>query len=133
MLVITTYKNIYRINYNIIKTYINKILSCYFIINTYRLTMSHINLYDDHKKLKKEYKALKAENLSNNYIISENIMPKSKIEDIVDVSSEILAKVLVDKQSPFLKSIIVFFTHDIILLKSLSDIQIWKGKETILS
>jgi len=25
-----------------------------FIINTYRLTMSHINLYDDHKKLKKD-------------------------------------------------------------------------------
>ena len=47
-----------------------------FIINTYRLTMSHINLYDDHKKLKKEYKALKAENLSNNFILSENIMLK---------------------------------------------------------
>ena len=34
-------------------------------------------------------------------------MLKSKIEDIVDVYLEILAKVLVDKQSPFLKSIIV--------------------------
>ena len=78
-----------------------------FIVNTYKLTMSHINLYDDHKKLKKDFKALKAENLSNNFIISENIMLKSKIEDIVDISSEILAKVLVDKQSPFLKSIIV--------------------------
>ena len=39
--------------------------------------------------------------------MSENIMLKSKINDIVDVSSEILAKVLIDKQSPFLKSIIV--------------------------
>jgi len=78
-----------------------------FIVNTYKLTMSHINLYDDHKKLKEDFKALKAENLSNNFIISENIMLKSKIEDIVDISSEILAKVLVDKQSPFLKSIIV--------------------------
>ena len=78
-----------------------------FIVNTYRLTMSHINLYSDHKKLKKEFKSLKAEYLSNKYIISENIMLKSKIQDIVDVSSEILAKVLVDKQSPFLKSIIV--------------------------
>ena len=69
--------------------------------------MSHINLYDDHKKLKKDFKALKAENLSNNFIISENIMLKSKIGDIVDISSEILAKVLVDKQSPFLRSIII--------------------------
>ena len=78
-----------------------------FIINTYRLTMSHINLYSDHKKLKENFKALKAENLTNNFIINENKMLKSKIEDIVDISSEILAKVLVDKQSPFLKSIIV--------------------------
>ena len=78
-----------------------------FIKNTYNLTISHINLYNDHKKLKKDYKDLKAEKLRNNFIISENIMLKSKIEDIVDVSSEILAKVLVDKQSPFLKSVIV--------------------------
>ena len=78
-----------------------------FIRNTYNLTISHINLYNDHKKLKKDYKDLKAEKLRNNFIISENIMLKSKIEDIVDISSEILAKVLVDKQSPFLKSVIV--------------------------
>ena len=78
-----------------------------FIKNTYNLTISHINLYNDHKKLKKDYKDLKAETLKNNFIKSENIMLKSKIEDIVDVSSEILAKVLVDKQSPFLKSVIV--------------------------
>ena len=78
-----------------------------FIVNTYRLTMSHINLYNDHKKLKKDFKVLKAKDLNNNFIRSENKMLKSKIEDIVDISTEILAKVLVDKQSPFLKSIIV--------------------------
>ena len=78
-----------------------------FIKNTYNLTISHINLYKDHKKLKKDYKDLKAETLRNNFIKSENIMLKSKIEDIVDVSYEILAKVLVDKQSPFLKSVVV--------------------------
>ena len=78
-----------------------------FIKNTYKLTVSHINLYNDHKKLKKDFKALQAENFNNNFIISENKMLKSKIEDIVDSSSEILDKVLVDKQSPFLKSVIV--------------------------
>ena len=78
-----------------------------FIKNTYNLTISHINLYNDHKKLKIDYKDLKAETLKNNFIKSENIMLKSKIEDIVDVSYEILAKVLVDKQSPFLKSVVV--------------------------
>ena len=78
-----------------------------FVKNTYNLTLSHLNLYNDHKKLKKDFDALQAESLTNDFIISENKILKSKIEDIVDVSSEILAKVLVDKQSPFLKSVIV--------------------------
>ena len=78
-----------------------------FVKNTYNLTLSHINLYNDHIKLKKDFNALQAESLNNDFIISENRILKSKIEDIVDVSSEILAKVLVDKQSPFLKSVIV--------------------------
>ena len=78
-----------------------------FIKNTYKLTLSHFNLYEEHKKLKKDFKDLQAENLNNSFIISENKILKSKIEDVVDTSSEILAKVLVDKQSPFLKSIIV--------------------------
>ena len=78
-----------------------------FIKNTYYLTLSHINLYNDHKKLRENFNSLQAESLKNNFIISENKLLKSKIEDIVDVSSEILAKVLVDKQSPFLKSVIV--------------------------
>ncbi len=78
-----------------------------FVKNTYNLTLSHINLYNDHKKLKKDFNTLQAESLNNDFIISENKILRSKIEDIVDVSSEILAKVLVDKQSPFLKSVIV--------------------------
>ncbi len=78
-----------------------------FIINTYKLTLSHINLYNDHKKLKIKFKALEAENFNNSFIISENKMLKKKIDDIVNPTSETLAKVLVDKQSPFLKSVIV--------------------------
>ena len=78
-----------------------------FVKNTYNLTLSHINLYNDHKKLKKDFNTLQAESFNNDFIISENRILRSKIEDIVDVSSEILAKVLVDKQSPFLKSVIV--------------------------
>ena len=78
-----------------------------FIKNTYNLTLSHINLYNDHKQLKKDFNTLQAESLNNDFIISENRILRSKIEDIVDVSSEILAKVLVDKQSPFLESVIV--------------------------
>ena len=78
-----------------------------FIKTTYKLTLNHINLYKEHKLLQESYKKLKAENLSNSFIISENKLLKSKIDDLKDVDSEILAKVLIDKQSPFLRSVIV--------------------------
>ena len=75
--------------------------------NAYKLSLEHINLYEDYKKLNLEYKKLKAENLNIEFIKSENKILKSKIEDIKDQKYEVLAKVIIDKQSPFLKSIIV--------------------------
>ena len=75
--------------------------------NAYKLSLEHINLYEDYKKLNLEYKKLKAENLNIEFIKSENKILKSKIEDIKDPKYEVLAKVIIDKQSPFLKSLIV--------------------------
>ena len=75
--------------------------------NAYKLSLEHINLYEDYKKLNLDYKKLKAENLNIEFIKSENKILKSKIEDIKDQNYEVLAKVIIDKQSPFLKSIIV--------------------------
>ena len=75
--------------------------------NAYKLSLEHINLYEDYKKLNLEYKKLKAENLNIEFIKSENKILKSKIEDIKDQKYEVLAKVIIDKQSPFLKSVIV--------------------------
>ena len=75
--------------------------------NAYKLSLEHINLYEDYKKLNLDYKKLKAENLNIEFIKSENKILKSKIEDIKDQKYEVLAKVIIDKQSPFLKSIIV--------------------------
>ena len=75
--------------------------------NAYKLSLEHINLYEDYKKLNLEYKKLKAENLNIEFIKSENKILKSKIEDIKDQNYEVLAKVIIDKQSPFLKSVIV--------------------------
>ena len=75
--------------------------------NAYKLSLEHINLYDEYKKLNLEYKKLKAEKLNIEFIKSENKILKSKIEDIKDQNYEVLAKVIIDKQSPFLKSIIV--------------------------
>ena len=75
--------------------------------NAYKLSLEHINLYDEYKKLNLEYKKLKAEKLNIEFIKSENKILKSKIEDIKDQKYEVLAKVIIDKQSPFLKSVIV--------------------------
>ena len=75
--------------------------------NAYKISLEHINLYDEYKKLNLEYKKLKAEKLNIEFIKSENKILKSKIEDIKDQNYEVLAKVIIDKQSPFLKSIIV--------------------------
>ena len=75
--------------------------------NAYKLSLEHINLYEDYKKLNLDYKKLKAENLNIEFIKSENKILKSKIEDIKDQNYEVLAKVIIDKQSPFLKSLIV--------------------------
>ena len=75
--------------------------------NAYKLSLEHINLYENYKKLNLEYKKLKAENLNIEFIKSENKILKSKIEDIKDQKYEVLAKVIIDKQSPFLKSVIV--------------------------
>jgi len=75
--------------------------------NAYKLSLEHINLYEDYKKLNLDYKKLKAENLNIEFIKSENKILKSKIEDIKDQKYEVLAKVIIDKQSPFLKSLIV--------------------------
>ena len=75
--------------------------------NAYKLSLEHINLYEDYKKLNLDYKKLKAENLNIEFIKSENKILKSKIEDIKDQKYEVLAKVIIDKQSPFLKSVIV--------------------------
>ena len=75
--------------------------------NAYKLSLEHINLYEDYKKLNLDYKKLKAENLNIEFIKSENKILKSKIEDIKDQKYEVLARVIIDKQSPFLKSLIV--------------------------
>jgi len=75
--------------------------------NAYKISLEHINLYEEYKQLNLEYKKLKAENLNIEFIKSENKILKSKIEDIKDQKYEVLAKVIIDKQSPFLKSVIV--------------------------
>ena len=78
-----------------------------FIKNTFRITKNHFFIYGENKKLKNDIKILESKILETEFLLSENTRLKKIINEIDYASNEILAKVIVDKQSPFLKSIII--------------------------
>jgi len=77
------------------------------IKDNYILVQNHLNLYKENEKNKSELKSLRAKDLLNEFIISENKRLKNVFDDYQVKSDTIFAKVLSDKGSPFLKSIIV--------------------------
>ena len=66
----------------------------------------HINLFENYKDIKLELENLKQEKITNNFLKSENEKLRNLINENIN-SDEILAKVLIDRESPFLKSIIL--------------------------
>ena len=78
-----------------------------FVIGSYQTIRDHFYLYSTYENLKKDYESLKATKLNTDFLKSENEALKSKINDVSTQSSELLAKVIIDKKSPFLRSIIV--------------------------
>ena len=66
----------------------------------------HINLYENYKKNKLELKILKQKKLSNSFLILENKKLRKLINESNN-SEEVLSKVLIDKESPYLKSIVL--------------------------
>ena len=75
--------------------------------NTYILVQDHLNLYEENKNNKSELKELRSKDLLNEFIISENKRLKSIVDDYLLSTNEIIAKILIDKQSPFLRSLVV--------------------------
>tara|TARA_A100001015_G_scaffold29148_1_gene32454 strand:- start:3201 stop:4049 length:849 start_codon:yes stop_codon:yes gene_type:complete len=67
---------------------------------------THFNLFEIHQKTKMELEILKQKQLTNNFLKLENNKLRNLINENI-TSNEILAKVLIDKESPFLKSIIL--------------------------
>ena len=78
-----------------------------FVIKSYQTIRNHFYLYSNYENLKKDYENLKATKLNSDFLKSENEALKSKINDVSAQSSEILAKVIIDKKSPYLRSIII--------------------------
>jgi len=69
--------------------------------------INHYNTYNDYLKVKEELKSLKSKKYEIEFLKSENDRLKKTIDEYIYNSEELVAKVLIDKKSPFLKSIIV--------------------------
>ena len=78
-----------------------------YIKNVARKIGSHFNLYENYLNIKSEIEKIKSEKILNEFIVAENIRLKKAIDDHYIKSEGVIGKVLIDKQSPFLKSIII--------------------------
>ena len=78
-----------------------------FVKNSYLATINHFNVYEENKILKEQLDLELSKNFNFEYIIEENKRLKSTIEEVSGEGSEIIGKVLVDKKSSFLRSVIV--------------------------
>jgi len=68
---------------------------------------NHLNLYNDHDQLKEKYKSLRGKELDNEYLKFENERLRKLIDEYIINTDELVAKVLLDKESPFLRSVIL--------------------------
>ena len=77
------------------------------IRNSFIEITDYATFFNDYKKNRKELSQLKSKNISSQIIQFENDELKELINDYVSSSNKILAKIIVDHDSPFLKSIII--------------------------
>ena len=78
-----------------------------FVINSFVKIVEYSNFYAEYKLNKSELTNFKSKEVLNEIIISENKELKNLIEDFTLTTNKILAKVIVDHDSPFLKTIII--------------------------
>jgi rod shape-determining protein MreC len=78
-----------------------------YISYSFHAIEEHIDLYKDYNLTKEELKKIKSEKYNVNFLEAENKRLKKVLEDISSSSEAIIAKVIIDKQSPFLRSIII--------------------------
>ena len=78
-----------------------------FIKDTFIEVSDYTTFFNDYKKKRLELSKLKSNFVSSKIIQNENRELKELINDYVSTSDKILAKIIVDHESPFLKSIII--------------------------
>ena len=78
-----------------------------FIFKTYSNIESHFNIYKKYKDVKAELKEIKAQKSIDTFVIAENKKLKKLVNNYFIDSNVVMAKVLIDKKSPFLRSVII--------------------------
>ena len=78
-----------------------------FLVSSFLNVKEYSNFYVAFKNNQKELEKLKSNVVLNEIIVSENKELKNLIEDYTLTTNKILAKVIVDHKSPFLKTIVI--------------------------
>ena len=78
-----------------------------FIANSFTNVSDHFSHYKKYQKIDTELNELKSKDLSRKIITLENNKLKKLIDDYFITDNEIFAKVLIDKNSPFLRSVVL--------------------------
>tara|TARA_B100000029_G_C17464339_1_gene919694 strand:+ start:192 stop:1034 length:843 start_codon:yes stop_codon:yes gene_type:complete len=78
-----------------------------YISYSYNAVQNHLNIYKDYSSIEKELEKLKTQKYQAKFLESENKRLKKVLDDINYSSKSRIAKILIDKQSPFLKSVVV--------------------------
>jgi len=78
-----------------------------FLKKTFIGISEYSSFYNDYRNNREELNDLKSKDISNEIIKFENQELKELINDYVSSSDKILAKIIVDHQSPYLRSIII--------------------------
>ena len=114
ILVVLGKYNFFAINY--LKIIINEVVyrSSYiasvpekYAAQSYNVIRNHFVLYEDYNIIKKKLEKIESQKYDIDFLIAENQKLKKTLEDVSYVSNEQLAKVLIDRESPFLRSIII--------------------------
>ena len=77
------------------------------IKNTFIEITDYSTFFNDYKKNKEELNILRSSTISSEIIEYENKELKELINDYISSSDKILAKIIIDHESPFLKSVII--------------------------
>ena len=78
-----------------------------FLKNSFKEIVEYSTFYQSYKNKTDELKLLRSGNVENYIIKNENKELKELINDYISSSDKLLAKIIVDHDSPFLKSIII--------------------------